>query len=83
MSSMIWGLLALTCALETLGSRSRHLQLWQINKQKVCENTWSPCEGNKVFVKYPAQGRVLTPNPPLRTPLTHDVTPNSQLKKNF
>jgi len=28
----------------------------QINKQKVCENNQSPCEGNKVFVKYQAQG---------------------------
>jgi len=35
----------------------------QINKQKVCENTKSPCEGNKVFVKYQAQGGVLTPTP--------------------
>jgi len=42
----------------------------QINKQKVCENTSSPCEGNKVFVKYQAQGGGgLNPNPPLRTPL--------------
>jgi len=40
----------------------------QINKQKVCENTSSPCEGNKVFVKYQAQGGG-NPNLPLRTPL--------------
>jgi len=35
----------------------------QINKQNVCENAWSPCEGNKVFVKYHAQGG-FNPNPP-------------------
>jgi len=40
----------------------------QINNQKVCENTYSPCEGNKVFVKYQAQGRVLTPTPPCVRP---------------
>ena len=40
----------------------------QINKQKVCENTSSPCEGNKVFVKYQAQGGSFNPTP-LRTPL--------------
>jgi len=35
----------------------------QINKQKVCENTLSPCEGNTVFVKYQAQGGGFNPNP--------------------
>ena len=42
----------------------------QINKQKVCENNYSPCEGNTIFVKYQAQGRGLTPTPtPLCTAL--------------
>ena len=41
----------------------------QINKQKVCENK-SPCEGNKIFVKYQAQGGGFNP-PPLRTPLKY------------
>ena len=27
----------------------------QIDKQKVCEDNQSPCEGNKFFVKYQAQ----------------------------
>jgi len=40
----------------------------QIKKQKVCENTSSPCEGNKVFVKYHVQGGGLTPNPPCVRP---------------
>jgi len=44
---------------------SRH-----INKQNVCENNSSPCKGNKVFVKYQAQGTGFNPKvPPLRTPL--------------
>jgi len=42
----------------------------QINKQKVCENISSTCEGNKVFVKYQAQRGGLTPPSPLRTPLS-------------
>ena len=37
----------------------------QINKQKVCKNNQSPCEGNKIFVKYQAQGGGFNPNPPL------------------
>ena len=41
---------------------------WQINKQKVCENN-NLLAKVKIFLKYQAQGRVLTPNPPLRTPL--------------
>jgi len=40
----------------------------QINKQKVCENDQSPCEGNKVFVKYQAQGGFLPPKPPCVRP---------------
>ena len=34
----------------------------QINKQKVCENSSLLCAGNKVFVKYQAQGG-FNPNP--------------------
>jgi len=40
----------------------------QINKQKVCENNNLFCAGNKIFVKYQAQGGVLIQTPPLRTP---------------
>jgi len=40
----------------------------QINKHKVCENNYLLCAGNKVFVKYQAQGGV-TPTPLLCTPL--------------
>ena len=36
----------------------------QINKQKVYENNWSPCEGNKIFVNMKLKGGVLTPKPP-------------------
>jgi len=36
----------------------------QINKQKVCENNYSPCEGNKIFVKYQAQEGGFNPKPP-------------------
>jgi len=39
----------------------------QINKQKYAKTVNLLCAGNKVFVKYQAQGR-LTPTP-LRTPL--------------
>jgi len=31
------------------------------------------CAGNKVFVKYQAQGGVLPQNPPLRTPLFGNI----------
>ena len=42
----------------------------QINKQKVCKNNSSSCEGNEIFVTYQAQGGGVNPNPPpLRTPL--------------
>ena len=36
----------------------------QINKQNVCENNNLLCAGNKIFVKYQAQG-FFNPNPPL------------------
>jgi len=39
----------------------------QINKQKVCENNLL-CAGNKVFVKYQAQGWGFNPNPPCARP---------------
>jgi len=35
----------------------------QINKQKVCKTVNPLCAGNKVFVKYQAEGGVLTPTP--------------------
>jgi len=38
----------------------------QITKQKVCKNNQSPCEGNKIFGKYQAQGGGLTPPPCVR-----------------
>ena len=42
----------------------------QINKQKVCKTVNPLCAGNKVFVKYQAEGGVLTPIPnPLCTAL--------------
>jgi len=51
----------------------------QINKQKVCENNNLLFAGNKVFVKYQAQGGGLTPKKPLRTPLhVTDVETTSQ-----
>jgi len=37
----------------------------KINKQKYAKTVNLFCAGNKVFVKYQAQGGVLTPNPPL------------------
>jgi len=46
----------------------------QINKQKVCEDLL--CAGNKVFVKYQAQGGVLTPTPPCVRPWTSLVQKN-------
>jgi len=49
----------------------------QINKQKYAETVNLVCAGNKVFVKYQAQGGV-NPNPPLRTPL---LNINYQLSK--
>jgi len=41
---------------------------WQINKQKYAKTINLLCAGNKVFVKYQAQGGG-NPNPPLRTSL--------------
>ena len=37
----------------------------QINKQKYAKTVNLLCAGNNVFVKYQAQGGVLTPKPPL------------------
>ena len=43
----------------------------QINKQKYAKTIHFLCAGNKVFVKYQAQGGVVNPKPPrLRTPLS-------------
>ena len=42
----------------------------QINKQKYVKIVNLICAGNKVFVKYQAQGGGFNPNPPLRTPLS-------------
>jgi len=40
----------------------------QINKQKYEKTINRLCAGNKVFVKYQAQGRGLTPTPPCVRP---------------
>jgi len=37
----------------------------QINKQKVCETINLLCAGNKVYVKYQAQGGGFNPTTPL------------------
>jgi len=41
----------------------------QLTSKKYAKTINRLCAGNKVFVKYQAQGGGLTPNPPLRTPL--------------
>jgi len=41
----------------------------QINKKKYAKTVNLICAGNKVFVKYQAQGGGVEPQPRLRTPL--------------
>ena len=48
----------------------------QIDKKKHAKTFNFLCAGNKDFVKYQAQGGVLTPTPPLlRTPLAGTTKP--------
>ena len=46
----------------------------KINKQKYVKTINLLCAGNKVFVKYQAQGEVSTPNPPCVRPCKRFVS---------
>jgi len=45
----------------------------QIHKQKYAKTINLLCKGNKVFVKYQAQGGVNPTTTPLRTPLSRPI----------
>ena len=77
MSSTIWGLLAPTCAPETLGNRSRPLKLHipALNTTKLWVKILAVCGGDDVIMKHPKKAKTTL----FLTPPTENPEPKSKM----